>query len=138
VSKNEKREKKQHFLYPKIVAKKQTFVDLRTFLRTVLHNELHERIAQAIIEYLAEHGEAYLRDLIPFIREKKQTRHNKAKDNREVVVSKDTIAKVFKSTWKSGLTSKKMRYDPVKLSKTFCLRLRDLADYWQNYVEQYN
>ena len=48
-----------------------------------------------------------------------------------------TIAKVFKQMWKSGLTTKNQRYFPVELSTIFSRRLRDLADYWESYVEKY-
>ena len=131
---------KHHFLYPRIDAKQtsRAFVDLRSFLKVVFHNELHEEIAEAIIEFLVKNKQGYLmKQIIPFVQQTKKISHNKSNKGKKTIVSKDTIGKVFKAMWKSGLLNKKYRYDPVQLSKTFSLRLRDLADYWQNYVEQY-
>ena len=120
----------------------KSLVDLDSFLKIVFpNNELHQEIAKAIIEYLVEHKQAYLMtELIPYIREVKKIKHDKVtypKEIEETIVSKDTIAKVFKMMWRSGLISKPYRYYPVKLSKVFSSRLRDLADYWERYVDKY-
>lgn len=79
-------------------------------------------------------------EIIPYVQETKKITHNKFNKEKEEekIFSKDTIGKVWKAIWKSGLLSKKFRYEPVRLSKTFSLRVRDLADYWENYVEQYS
>ncbi|MCW3985152.1 MAG: hypothetical protein NWE91_01915 [Candidatus Bathyarchaeota archaeon] len=146
-----KSRKVHHYVRP-LIDRKNTnriFVDLNSFLRVVFpNNELHQRIALNILEYLSHHKSAYLlRDVIPFIQTETRLTHTKitnpkgpkgtGKDERVKIVSKDTIAKVFKMMWKSGLTAKPYRYSPISMSKTFASRLRNLAEYWENYVEQY-
>jgi len=146
-----KSKKPHHYIRP-LIDKNNTsraFVDLHSFLKVIFpNNELHQRIAHNIIEYLKKHGQAYLMtQIIPYIREEVKLTHDKitnpkgpygtGNNNTEKIVSKDTIAKVFKAMWKSGLTSKPFRHSPVELSKVFSARLRDLADYWESYVEKY-
>jgi hypothetical protein len=129
------------YLYVDAKQTSKKFVDLDTFLRVLFHNELHEQIARAIIEYLIQHKKAYLMaEIIPYIQREKKIKieHHKLGKEEEMIVSKDTVGKVWKAMWKSGLLNKKYRYEPVQLSKIFSFRLRELADYWENYVTQYS
>ena len=132
----------------------KNLVDFDIFLNNVFpKNKLHREIASAIVEYLIEHDGGYLMyEIVPYIQKVKKITHTRnpnptgtgsryVKDQRiiapnvETIVSKDTIGKVWKSMWRSGLIGKGRRSDKAKLSKVFAERLRDLADYWENYMK---
>ena len=136
---------KQHYIYPRIDRNisSSRLVDLNSFLEiTFPNNTLHQDIASAIIEYLIINKEGYLiKDIIPYIKDKKKITHTKLSHNPkgvgEVIVSKDTIGKIFKSMWQSGLINRQRRYAPVSLSNIFSIKLRDLSNYWENYIKKY-
>jgi len=49
-------------------------------------------------------------------------------------VSTQTLSDTYKAMVRSGMLEKKYRNDPTNISRQFSGRLRDLAQYWENYL----
>lgn len=119
------RQKKWVWVFPKIdrkVTAKQ-IVDLETFCRIIFpHSVKKQEVSRAIIEILVEAKRPmYLKELGRRVSER-------------IKVSAQTLSDTYKAMLKSGLLEKKYRNDPTRLSKQFSNRLRDIAQYWENYL----
>ncbi len=79
-------------------------------------------MAKAIIEgFIESNKPLYLRDLRRIV-------------SNRIKVSSQTLSDTYKAMLKSGLLEKKYRNDPTQLSLQFSNRLKDVADYWENYL----
>jgi predicted DNA-binding transcriptional regulator len=102
-------------------------VDLDTFCQTLFpHSVKKQGVAKAIIEILVQEKKSmYLRELQYRVFER-------------IKVSTQTLSDTYKAMLRSGLLEKKYRNDPTRLSRQFSNRLRDLAQYWENYLAAKN
>lgn len=119
------RQKKWVWVFPKIdkkVTGKQ-IVDLDVFCKIIFpHSIKKQEVSKAIIEALVEAKRPmYLKELSKKVLEK-------------VKVSAQTLSDTYKAMLKSGLLEKKYRNDPTQLSKQFSNRLKEIAQYWENYL----
>lgn len=105
-----------------------SILDFEQFLNLCLDTQLEVRIAREIIKEIQSNGQTYLKTL--------QRRLVKSKRNPEGLCSNGTLALVWKKLLNSGLISRRMRYEPCKLSTQFASRLQEIADYWLKWVEQ--
>jgi len=98
-------------------------VDLDTFCQIIFPHSVKRRgVARAIIEAFVENKKPmYLRELQYKILER-------------IKVSSQTLSDTYKAMLKSGMLEKKYRNDPTYISRQFSNRLRDLAQYWDNYL----
>jgi DNA-binding HxlR family transcriptional regulator len=79
-------------------------------------------VAKAIIDaFIESNRPLYLRDLRRIV-------------SGKLKVSSQTLSDTYKAMLRSGLLEKKYRNDPTYLSVQFSRRLRDIADYWENYL----
>lgn len=117
------RDSRYNWVFPRIDKVHDDFVDLTDFAKILFpHSVVRQSAAKAILEVFAKKRKPlYLRDVVFAVREK-------------VKVSNTTLGDVWKCLLRSGLLSKKFRQDPAQLSTTFAIRLRDLAKYWENWV----
>ena len=120
------RQKRWVWVFPKI-DKHSTInqiVDLDVFCAILFsHSVKKQSVSKAIIQIIVEEKRPmYLRDL-----------HFKVLER--VKVSAQTLSDTYKAMLRSGLLEKKYRNDPTNLSVQFANRLRDLASYWDNYLE---
>lgn len=120
------RQRRWVWVFPKI-DKHSTLnqiVDLDVFCSILFpHSIKKQGVAKAIIQILVEEKRAmYLRDL-----------HHKVLER--IKISAQTLSDTYKAMLRSGLLEKKFRNEPTKLSIQFANRLRDLASYWDNYLE---
>ena len=61
-------------------------------------------------------------------------RELRSKVLEKINVSAQTLSDTYKAMVRSGLLEKKYRNDPTRLSQQFSNRLRDIAQYWDNYL----
>jgi DNA-binding HxlR family transcriptional regulator len=121
----DERQKRWVWVFPKIdrhVGLGQ-IVDLDIFCTVIFpHSVKKQGVAKAIIETLVEEKRAmYLRELQYKVLER-------------IKVSAQTLSDTYKAMVRSGLLEKKYRNEPTKLSRQFGNRLRDIAQYWENYL----
>lgn len=120
------RQRKWIWVFPKIDKKvtAKHIVDLNSFCQIIFpHSLKKQEVSKAIIEILVEAKKPmYLKELSHKVLER-------------VKVSAQTLSDTYKAMLKSGLLEKKYRNDPTKLSKQFSIRLREIAQYWENYLE---
>jgi hypothetical protein len=119
------RQKRWVWIFPKIDkhCTLNQIVDLDTFCTVLFpHSIKKQSVAKAIIQILVEEKRPmYLRDL-----------HHQVL--KRIQVSAQTLSDTYKAMLRSGLLEKKYRNDPTNLSVQFANRLRDLANYWDNYL----
>ena len=120
------RQKKWIWIFPKIDRKLtgKRIVDLDTFCRIIFpHSIKKQEVSKTIIQIMVEEDRPmYLREI-------------KFKVLEKVKVSSQTLSDTYKAMVRSGLLEKKYRNYPTKLSRQFSNRLRDVADYWENYLD---
>ncbi len=120
------RQKKWIWIFPKIDRKLtgKRIVDLDTFCRIIFpHSIKKQEVSKTIIQIMVEEDRPmYLREI-------------KFKVLEKVKVSSQTLSDTYKAMVRSGLLEKKYRNYPTKLSRQFGNRLRDVADYWENYLD---
>ena len=119
------RQKRWVWVFPKI-DKHSTLnqiVDLDSFCSILFpHSIKKQGVAKAIIQILVdEQRPMYLMEL-----------HHKVLE--KIRVSAQTLSDTYKAMLRSGLLEKRYRNEPTKLSVQFANRLRDLASYWDNYL----
>ncbi len=119
------RQKRWVWVFPKIdrhIALGQ-IVDLDIFCGIIFpHSVKKQGVANAIIEILVEEKRPmYLRELQYKVLER-------------IKVSAQTLSDTYKAMVRSGLLEKKYRNEPTRLSRQFGNRLRDIAQYWENYL----
>ena len=120
------RQKRWVWVFPRI-DKHSTIsqiVDLDVFCAILFpHSIKKQAVAKSIIQIIVEEKRPmYLRDL-----------HHKVIGER-IKVSAQTLSDTYKAMLRSGLLEKKYRNDPTNLSVQFANRLRDIASYWENYL----
>lgn len=119
------RQKRWVWIFPKIDRKltSKQIVDLDTFCQIIFpHSIKKQGVAKAIIEgFIESNKPLYLRDLRRIV-------------SNRIKVSAQTLSDTYKAMLKSGLLEKKYRNDPTQLSLQFSNRLKDVADYWENYL----
>ncbi|MEM2901658.1 MAG: hypothetical protein QXO32_02855 [Candidatus Bathyarchaeia archaeon] len=119
------RQKRWVWVFPKIDRRltSKRIVDLDTFCQIIFpHSVKKQGVAKVIIDaFIESNRPLYLRDLRRIISEK-------------LKVSSQTLSDTYKAMLRSGLLEKKYRNDPTYLSVQFSRRLRDIADYWENYL----
>lgn len=106
-------------------------VDLETFCQILFEKQQEQRIARIILEKTAKNGKAFL---------VKNPEGNKSimdivKEEISPTISPNIVSRVWKTLRQSGLLYKPKKSAPVKLSKHFSKLLRQVADYWEDYVE---
>jgi DNA-binding HxlR family transcriptional regulator len=120
------RQKKWIWVFPKIDKKvtAKHIVDLDVFCKIIFpHSIKKQEVSKAIIEVLVEvKRPMYLKELSRKVLDK-------------VKVSAQTLSDTYKAMLKSGLLEKKYRNEPTQLSKQFSNRLKEIAQYWENYLE---
>jgi hypothetical protein len=120
------RQKKLIWIFPKIDRKLtgKRIVDLDIFCRIIFpHSVKKQEVAKIIINIMLEENRPmYLREL-------------RVKVLKRVKVSIQTLSDTYKAMVRSGLLEKKYRNYPTKLSRQFSNRMRDIADYWENYLD---
>lgn len=120
------RQLKWVWIFPKIDRRMSLdrIVDFDIFLQVLFSHSMKKRdVAKAIVEIL-------IREKRPmFLRELQYKVWDKVK------VSAQTLSDTYKAMVRSGLLEKKYRNYPTKLSSQFSNRLRDLAQYWENYLK---
>jgi len=121
----DERQRRWVWLFPRIDRKMSAdqIVDLDTFCQTIFPHSIKRRgVAKAIIEAFVENKKPmYLREL-----------QYKVLDR--IKVSSQTLSDTYKAMLKSGMLEKRYRNDPTYVSRQFSNRLRDLAQYWDNYL----
>ncbi|MEM3079974.1 MAG: hypothetical protein QXF21_06650 [Thermoproteota archaeon] len=119
------RQRRWVWVFPKIDRRltSKRIVDLYTFCQIIFpHSVKKQGVAKVIIDaFIESNRPLYLRDLRRIISEK-------------LKVSSQTLSDTYKAMLRSGLLEKKYRNDPTYLSVQFSRRLRDIADYWENYL----
>lgn len=119
------RQRRWVWVFPKIDRRltSKKIVDLDTFCQIIFpHSVKKQGVAKAIIDAFVEANRPlYLRDLKRII-------------SGKLKVSSQTLSDTYKAMVRSGLLEKKYRNDPTYLSVQFSRRLRDIADYWENYL----
>jgi len=119
------RQRRWVWIFPKI--DRQTtlgqIVDLDSFCQILFSHSVKKRgVAKAIIEIFAqERRPMFLRELQYKILER-------------IKVSSQTLSDTYKAMLRSGILEKKYRNDPTYVSRQFSNRLRDIAQYWENYL----
>ena len=120
------RQRRWVWVFPKIDRKvtSRQIVDLDTFCQIIFpHSTKKQGVAKAIIEVMIEENRPiYLKEL-------------RFKVFDKINISAQTLSDTFKAMLRSGLLEKKYRNDPTKLSQQFSNRLRDIAQYWDNYLQ---
>jgi DNA-binding HxlR family transcriptional regulator len=120
------RQKKWVWIFPKIDKKftGKHIVDLNSFCQIIFpHSIKKQEVSKAIIEILVEAKRPmYLKELSRKVLER-------------IKVSAQTLSDTYKAMLKSGLLEKKYRNEPTQLSKQFSSRLKEIAQYWENYLE---
>ena len=98
-------------------------VDLDAFCEIIFPHSVKKRgVARSIVEILVESKRPmYLREI-----------QYKVADR--IKVSAQTLSDTYKAMVRSGLLEKKYRNDPTKLSRQFSARMRDIGQYWENYL----
>jgi len=96
---------------------------LDTFCQILFsHSVKKQGVAKAIIEAFADEKKPmFLREL-------------QYKVLKRIKVSTQTLSDTYKAMVRSGMLEKKYRNDPTYVSRQFSSRLRDLAQYWENYL----
>jgi len=119
------RQKRWVWVFPRIDRKltSKQIVDLDIFCQIIFpHSIKKQGVAKAIIEAFIEFNRPlYLRDLRRIIPDK-------------IKVSLQTLSDTYKAMLRSGLLEKKYRNDPTRLSIQFSNRLKDIGEYWENYL----
>lgn len=86
------------------------------------HSVKKQGVAKAIVEVLVEEKRPmYLREIQYKVLER-------------IKISAQTLSDTYKAMVRSGLLEKKYRNEPTQLSRQFTNRLRDIAQYWENYL----
>jgi DNA-binding HxlR family transcriptional regulator len=119
------RQKRWVWVFPKIdrhVGLGQ-IVDLDVFCGILFpHSVKKQGVAKAIVEVLVEEKRPmYLREIQYKVLER-------------IKISAQTLSDTYKAMVRSGLLEKKYRNEPTQLSRQFTNRLRDIAQYWENYL----
>lgn len=121
----DERQRRWVWVFPRIDrhASLGQIVDLDVFCSIIFpHSVKKQGVARTIIETLVvEKRPMYLMEL----------RHRVL---GKVKVSAQTLSDTYKAMLRSGLIEKKYRNEPSRLSRQFSNRLRDLAQYWDNYL----
>jgi len=121
----DERQRRWVWLFPRIDRKMSgdQIVDLDTFCQIIFPHSVKRRgVAKAIIEAFVENKKPmYLRELQYKVLER-------------IKVSCQTLSDTYKAMLKSGMLEKRYRNEPTYISKQFSNRLRDLAQYWDNYL----
>lgn len=101
----------------------EKMVDLDVFCQMLFpHSVKKQGVAKAIVEAFSdEKRPMFLREI----------QHRVLK---KIHVSSQTLSDTYKAMVRSGLLEKKYRNDPTFVSRQFAGRLRDLAQYWENYL----
>jgi predicted transcriptional regulator len=119
------RQKRWVWVFPRIDRKltSKQIVDLDIFCQIIFpHSIKKQGVAKAIIEAFIEFNRPlYLRDLRRIMPDK-------------IKVSLQTLSDTYKAMLRSGLLEKKYRNDPTRLSIQFSNRLKDIGEYWENYL----
>jgi DNA-binding HxlR family transcriptional regulator len=123
------RQKKWIWIFPKIdkkVTSKQ-IVDLDTFCKIIFpHSIKKQEVSKLIIQILIESKKPmYLREIRYQVFQK-------------IKISTQTLSDTYKAMLRAGILDKKYRNFPTRLSRQFSNRLRDIADYWENYLDAKN
>ncbi|MEM2863872.1 MAG: hypothetical protein QXR65_01215 [Candidatus Bathyarchaeia archaeon] len=120
------RQRKWVWIFPRIDRKLtgKRIVDLDTFCRIIFpHSVKKQEVSREIIRLMVEENKPmYLREI-------------RARVLERVKVSSQTLSDTYKAMLRSGLLEKKYRNYPTRLSRQFSSRLRDIADYWENYLD---
>lgn len=121
----DERQRRWVWVFPRIdrQATLGKIVDLDTFCQILFsHSVKKQGVAKAIIEAFADEKKPmFLREL----------QHRVLK---RIKVSTQTLSDTYKAMVRSGMLEKKYRNDPTYVSRQFSGRLRDLAEYWENYL----
>jgi len=121
----DERQRRWVWVFPRIdrQATLGKIVDLDTFCQMLFpHSVKKQGVAKAIIEAFAdEKRPMFLREL-------------QYKVLKRIKVSTQTLSDTYKAMVRSGMLEKKYRNDPTNISRQFSSRLRDLAQYWENYL----
>ena len=119
------RQRRWVWIFPKIDRKitGRQIVDLDIFCQIIFpHSIKKQGVAKAIIEIMIEENRPmYLKEL-------------RFKVLDRINISAQTLSDTFKAMLRSGLLEKRYRNDPSRLSQQFSNRLRDIAQYWENYL----
>lgn len=121
----DERQRRWVWVFPRIdrQATLGKIVDLDSFCQIIFpHSVKKQGVAKAIIEAFAdERKPMFLREL-------------QYKVLKRIRVSTQTLSDTYKAMVRSGMLEKKYRNDPTYVSRQFSSRLRDLAQYWENYL----
>ncbi len=121
----DERQRRWVWVFPRIdrQATLGKIVDLDTFCQILFsHSVKKQGVAKAIIEAFADEKKPmFLREL-------------QYKVLKRIKVSTQTLSDTYKAMVRSGMLEKKYRNDPTYVSRQFSSRLRDLAQYWENYL----
>lgn len=119
------RQRRWVWVFPRIdrQATLERIVDLDVFCQILFpHSVKKQGVAKAIVEAFSdERRPMFLREI----------QHRVLK---KIQVSSQTLSDTYKAMVRSGLLEKKYRNDPTYVSRQFSSRLRDLAQYWENYL----
>jgi len=114
--------------YINLSVKKGDILDFHQFLELCFNSPLEVEVAKTIIDEIQSNGEAYLITL--------RRKYIRSKTNPGGLCSGGTLNKVWKAMLHSGMTSRRMRYNPVKLSTQFSTRLTHVGEYWGKWIGQ--
>jgi len=121
----DERQRRWVWVFPRIdrQATLGRIVDLDTFCQILFsHSVKKQGVAKAIVEAFADEKKPmFLREL-------------QYKVLKRIKVSTQTLSDTYKAMVRSGMLEKKYRNDPTYVSRQFSSRLRDLAQYWENYL----